>query len=460
MLSTTTPFRKRRHANGARRRPRLGLIAAALAGVVALATGALAGPVGSAQAAIAPAIDVAGPSPAILGIGNVAMSPDGTGGVVWLQLSQGVAHVFVSRFLNGQWTAPIQVDAGQTEPASFPQIAAGTGGELLVVWVMPLNSVSKAGGTPQTQYQLMSSVLGRGASQFGPAIEVDPENVGDGTGVDPSLAMAPNGNAYVAYRVVTNPLNPALPAVAGQLAPLRPGDEMIDVRVARFNGLSWSSLGVVNRLPDQVTMRAPNATNGPVVAVDREGDALVVWQEPTPDGYARIWARRLFGTRQGSPLLVSPETLDGQPVNVDADAPAVSLNDDGGAQVSFRLQAGTGGPPAQTEIFVNNLPSSQAPIAQQFDGPVVIGGGASVGAPSVSEDDFGHYQVAYTANASADMAAGGDGPLGAPQPLGPATGDAAVATVDPSGGGAAAWPSTGPNGEPVVDVHESLPDGG
>src|ERR1700744_1308103 len=90
-----------------------------------------------AQALITPVTVVSGPSAGILGVGNVAIAPDGTGGVGWRQLAGGVPHIFVSPFRNGIWGAPIQVDVGQPGPATFPSIAAGSGGRLLVVWVQP-----------------------------------------------------------------------------------------------------------------------------------------------------------------------------------------------------------------------------------------------------------------------------------------------------------------------------------
>jgi len=419
----------------------------------------LAGPVSPASALIAPATVVAGPSASILGVGNAGIAPDGTGGVVWRQLYGGVAHIFVSRFFEGSWSAPIQVDTGQAGPATFPAIAAGDGGELLVVWVQPWASVSTQGAEPQTIYQLYSSVLEPGSSGFGPAIQVDPGDVGDGSGVYPSLAMAPDGTAYIAYRVVTNPLTPNVPA-PGEPPPSRPGDEIVDVRIAKFNGLFWSSLGVANVLPGQVSMRKPTASNAPVVAVDRAGDALVVWQEPTIDGVARIWARRIFGTTLGNALEASPEEIDGQHVTVDADAPSVSFSDYGEAKVAFRLAGGAGSPLLTPHIMVNTLLSKFVANASNFSGAMPIAGAAQVGAPSVAVDDNGNFETGFSSAGSTDIVTGNETTAGQPQQLGAAIGDPALATLDPDSGGAAVWPATDAAGLPVVDVRQMFPDGG
>src|SRR5271157_4190989 len=64
---------------------------------------ALLGVAPSAGAVILPATTIDGPNASIEGFGGVAMAEDGTGGVVYLKKVGGVAHVFVSRFSEGQW---------------------------------------------------------------------------------------------------------------------------------------------------------------------------------------------------------------------------------------------------------------------------------------------------------------------------------------------------------------------
>ena len=414
-----------------------------------------------AQALITPVTLVAGPSASIVGVGNVAMAGDGSGGVVFEMVSGGVPHIFVSQYLDQRWSPPIQVDVGQSGPASFPAIAAGDGGELLVVWTQPWASESIGGQTPTTYYQLMSSELQPGAQSFGPAEQVDPNNVGDGTGVYPALTMAPDGAAYVVYRVVTNPLTPDEPQPPGTITPMRPGDELVDVRVARYNGQFWSSMGAVNVFPGQVTMRTPSASNAPAIAIDRGGQGIVVWQEPTVDGVARIWARRLFGTTLGDVLEVSPETIDGEPVSVDADAPSVALGQNADAEVVFRLDGGAGSPLLTPYEFVNSLSGSySATGAGSFGAAVPLAGASTVGAPSVATDAYGGFQAAFTAGGASETVSGqGNGTNGNPDTLGRAKGDPALAAFDPNGGGAVVWPGTNASGQPVVQVHQTFPGG-
>lgn len=406
-----------------------------------------------AAGALAPSI-LDGPSANILEVDGAALAPDGTGGVVYRKLVGGVAHVFVSRFLHGGWGSPIQVDSGQTGPASDPVIAAAEGGELLVVWVQPWAWISSSPGAAATLHdELMSAVLQAGAQSFSQIERI--EDVGDGTAAYPALAMAPNGDAYVAYRIVTNPLTPG---AGGPIQPMRPGDELVEVRVARFNGLSWSSLGEVNGLPGQVTMRKPSATNAPAIGVDDAGNGLIVWQEPDIEGTARIWARRLSGSTKGNILQVSPSTIDGSPVTVDADAPALALTEYGQAIVAFRLAGGSGSPLHAATLMTNALTLPVAEEVSSFGGAQPVASAEGISVPSVAIDDDGDYHLSYSAGGEAQLISDREGALKGPASLGAASG-AALSALNPEGGGATAWATQDPAGQPAVALRQEFPDG-
>jgi hypothetical protein len=386
------------------------------------------------DAAIVPAAVLDGPSASVLDVDGAALASDGTGGVVFRELVRGEPHVLVARFLNGVWQAPQQADVGQLGPATSPRVAAGDGGELLVAWVQPWQWIS---GT--LHYALMSAVLQPGAQSFGQIERI--ADVGATATAYPSLAMAPNGAAYVVY--------------------LDAGD----VRVARFNGLSWSSVGVINGLPGQVALRTPTASNAPVIAVNDRGQALVVWQEPTIEGPARIWARRIFGATKGDVLAVSPSSIDGRPVTVDADAPAIALNEYGQAEIAFRLEGGAGSPLGTPHVMIDTLPQPVAEAVSSFTGSVALDGAATIGPPSVAVDRHNEFRVAYTAAGATRLLVGAENASGAPvakggpAALGPASAEEALVTLAPDGGGVTAWPSVDAAGLPVVEAREDFPDG-
>lgn len=418
--------------------------------IVLLAWAATASP---AAAAIAPATLLDGPSSSILEIDGAAMAPDGTGGVVYRKLVDGEPHVFVSRLVNGTFQPPIQVDTGQLGPATFPAIAAADGGELLVVWVQPWEWISSSPGAQATlHYALMSAVLQPGAQSFGQIERID--DVGDGTAAYPSLSMAPDGSAYVAYRVVTNPL---APGTNPPITPMRPGDELIEVRAQRFNGLGWSSLGTMNRLPGQVTMRRPTASNAPVIAVNDSGQAVIVWQEPEINGVARIWARRLSGVVKGNVLEASPASIAGKPVTAEAEAPALALGEFGEAKVAFRLAGGPGSPLGSAQVMINTLTAPVVEEVSSFSGPVALDGASSIGVPSVALDAVGEYRLGYTSAGTSRLISGREAQNRAPTTLGAAGGEQVLTTVAPGGGGVSAWLTTSSRGLPVVEARQDFP---
>lgn len=430
-------------------------IIAALAGTLALPQRSLA--------VIHPTQVIAGPANDIVEVAGAAMAPDGSGGVVYRARVEGVMHIYAIPFREGRWGSPLQVDTEDLYGASQPTIAAGEGGRLLVVWVQPRN-VSSSG---VTLYELQSASLAPGASAFGEAITVD-ANVGEPyTGnaghVEPRIAMAPDGAAYVVYRVVTDECDIGGPDVGNPRnteCPSGRGKELVDVRVARFDYLLWSSLGTINRDP-QIAMPDPDPANAPTIGIGVEGNGVVAWQEPqNTDEPARIWTRRLFGTVKGTVLAASPETLGGRAVTSEAEAPEIGVSRFGEARLTYRIDGGEGSAVSTTQLFLNSLPSSFDPSGGKFEGPVALPGTASasgLGASSAAVDPSGNFRLAWTQGESVRLVNGGLQGLGAPATIGTSSGPVQT-TINASGGGATAWPAT-EEGRPVVEVREDFVHG-
>jgi hypothetical protein len=417
-----------------------------------------------AVATIHPASVVDGPANNILDVDGAAMAPDGTGGIVYRKQLEGIAHVFVAPFANGNWGTPVEVDRGDVYGASQPAIAAGAGGRLLVVWVQPRGVVSNSHAESVDVYALMGAALEPGADGFGQSIVIDPNvgepDTGDVSGVAPRLAMAPDGNAYVVYRVVTSdcmtqgvdPPNSACP-------PNDPTARLVDVRVARYDYLLWSSLGAVNRAP-QIAMRTPTAENAPSIGIDDlSNNGIVAWQEPDSSGVARIWVRRLFGTVQGNVLQASPETLNGRTVTSDADSPVVAVGPEGQARIAYRIQGAPGSAVTTTQLFLNSLPISVDFHGGQLGGAVPVAGAVDdhLGRPSAEVDREGAFRLTWTDNGAVDALTGSEEAVGSSIPIGSSEGQA-YTTINPAGGGTTVWPATA-GGAPVVGAREDYAEG-
>lgn len=408
-------------------------------------------------AVILPAATIDGPSEDIVGFGGIAMADDGTGGVVYLKRVAGVAHVFVARYAEGRWLAPVRVDTGQQFAAGSPRIGAADGGELLVVWATPFATVK---GHPVEE--LLSSTLGPGASIFGPSMIVD-QNIRSGAGASPSLAMSSTGQADVVYRVVENE-----EGERSSIPLLHAGDVVESIRVAHFEGEMWSGLGAINRNPG-VSMRAPTPANAPQLAIGPTGNGIVVWQEPDIGGVARIWARRIFGRTLDYVLPVSAAALGSSPIGDDADAPSVAISRLGQAEVAYRQVAGPGSPLPGPRIFLNTLPDGESANGGQFEGAQVVdaevsgGASATVGPPSLDTDEKQDLRLLYDANGTPRVIEGTDRGLTAALSLGPPFAGAepfSASVMNQAGGGISAWPSVDSQGRPVVAVREDFPGGG
>ncbi len=370
-----------------------------------------------ANATVSAVTQLAGPSADVVEVGDAAMAEDGTGGVVYLQKEGGRNHVFVARFAGGKWEAPQRVDVGQDFDSSWPRIAAGDGGRLLVTWVQEFGVASD---------RMFSATLDPGAKGFQEPVPVD-MNVGEATATFPDLAMNDGGQAYITYLVITDesPLNP-------------PGYLGLDVRVARYNNRLWSVLGnPVDRNP-ATPMPKPSAVNGPKIGIDVNGNAVVAWREPDDEFVNRVWARRVFGSTVGIPLQVSPGSWEGVPLRGEADAFDLDDAGFGQAAVAFRQQPGQGSKLGAPRLFVNEMPDAFAEGASAFSGARLVDGGerGALGAPSVAVEPEGGFLAGFSSGASTLLASGDNAAL------------VPTERVDDGGSSIA--------GEPLVDLAGSL----
>ncbi len=352
----------------AQSRPRPDLRAAALAALALVCF--IAWPVPAAFATISAPQVIEGPSLALSDLGGVALAPDGTGGVVYAKEDGGRQHVFAAQYVGGAWRPAQRVDLGPTQgfASSWPVIAAGNGGRLAVVWVQEFGAADR----------LFSATLQPGARRFEAPVPVD-TNVGDSTlGIAPSIAMAPGGQALLAYRVVTNAQPPGA-ADGGVLA---------EVRVAKLGGQLWSSLGTPVNRNLAAFQPAPTASNGPQVGIDQTGSGVVAWQELDDQFATRVYARRVFGAAAGIARQVTPRDLGGVP-SLSIDGFSLSVGRFGEAAVVWRQQPAA--PGASSRVWLATMPDQFATEAAAFAAPrLADGGGAAapgggaLGVPSVS----------------------------------------------------------------------------
>jgi hypothetical protein len=426
---------------------------------VALTGVALSSPA-PVRALVTPPVTVAGPSSDIVDFGGVSMSSDGSGGLVYIKAVEGIPHVFASRYVGNEWSAPMRVDWDQPYEAGQARIAAGPRGELLVVWVTQVATVH--GGV---RYGLFSASIGRGAGSFGPSQPVDP-NVGEGVGVDPTVSATASGQAIVVYRAITFKFDPTVASTAVQL---RPGDVMADVRLARLKDDRWSQLGAINRNPES-SMRPPTPTNGPKVGAGIDGNAVVAWQEPDQSGVARIWVRRIFGSTPGPILEASPTSWEGTPVSGDVDAFSLAVTPLDQARIAMRIAPNS--IPGRWRLMVNTLPPgfavpSSALVGAQAVFTAPVSSSAGIGAPGVAAyekgGNEGMLRLGFISGAQARLVGADQSGKLVSVPLSPGPppvpGAEVETELDPEGGGVVAYPALDAAAHQVLAVRQESPDG-
>lgn len=318
----------------------------------------------SANALVSSAQPIDGPSSAIRELGGVAMSADGTGGLVFRKDDGGRPHIFAAQYVNGAWQRPQRVDLGPDQgfESAWPTIAAGDGGRLLVVWTQEFGLADR----------MYSATLQPGSRRFEAPVPVD-LNVGDmSLGTWPTVSMAPGGQAYLVYRVITD----AQPSSAP------PGSVLGEYRLARYTGQLWAGFGIPINRNLESAQSAPTAADRPVVGTDQLGNAVVAWEELDDQFVPRVYARRVFPSATGVALQVTPSTLGGKPLNAGVAQFSLAVGAYGEAAVAWRQSAppaGSGGGFSRARVLVVQSPDEFSPSANAFGDPRAFDGGGDEG---------------------------------------------------------------------------------
>ena len=368
---------------------------------------------------------IVGPDPTIDSLGNIALSRDGSGGVVWLAQSAGVDHVWASIETQGAWGAPVQLDGGLAGPSSQPVIAAADNGRLAVAFVSggAVYAAVRAAGTPATPDT---------ASFAAPQLVAAAAS-------SPAFGMSVNGTAYMSYTV--------------------PNQGVPDLYAARMDRTAQAFAGFSQPLNLNPSHGAAyNAPTRSQLVVATDGDAVVVWGEDNGSGQTHVIADRVSGAGpSAAPQDLTVPSLNGESGG-SADSPVVSAEDVSDfAWVAFRETFFQGSQPVSRVI-------ARQQLGTQFDTPVVIDPlpfptSDSADGPSLEMDGLGNGLATVELGGSHQVFAD---PLQNPDFGSPERLDSAVNTIAPTpqtaiGGvddlGAVAWlQSTGPSDPPSVHL--------
>jgi len=238
---------------------------------------------------------------------QVAMNNNGNAIIVWTQSDGSNYQVYKSEYHNGAWTHPADL-ADNISPdgtdAFTPQVAMDDNGNAIIVWQQKDNS----------GYQQIYKAEYRNGTWTYPADLTDKLST-DGTGAfAPRAAMDDNGNAVIVWTQYDGSAN-----------------YNYQIYKAEYRNGAWT-------LPADLTDNiSPDGTDASVsrVAMDDNGNAIIVWQQKDNSGYQQIYKAEY---RNGA--WTAPQSLlDRESVNLygtDASNPDVAMDDNGNAIIVWQ----------------------------------------------------------------------------------------------------------------------------
>jgi hypothetical protein len=402
-----------------------------------------------------------GPTPDAL-LGDLDLARDGTGAVAWSRPSDGVDHVFVSRFEGGVFQPIERIDAALPGASSQPVVGAADNGRLVIVF-------ANAG----TVYGVVRPAAGQPYAApipFGP-------------GSDPSVDLSINGTAFASF------------TSAG------------DVRIVRLDRRTNIWTGLPQPVDIDPARTAGVGTGRSKVAISADGIGVVTWGEA-----GHVFARKMFNTGiSNAPQDLTPPDFAGR-VATTSDLPDVDAEDDssyawivfrqafadGGSRTLARRQRGTSfDPPVAVDTGDEPVRDPRIDLSGRGQGLATSAGAISgqplmalidkrdafgpgvrilspsavpgVSAPAISENNLSIVASILAGTADAppavavrpfnDGTAGPDALLSRPE-LGPVVPDGGFdAAADRSGGSIVAWVQGAPGDRRIVAGYFDRPPG-
>jgi hypothetical protein len=305
---------------------------------------------------------------------NVAIVPNGSFIVVWTSGgSQGTDSAGSS--VQGQrygadgspQGAQFQVNTYTTNLQRFPSVAADADGDFVVVW--------HSYGSPGTDTSDTSIQGRRFASDGSPqAAQFQVNDHTPSHQLDPSVAVAPDGRFVVAWHSYTSPGT--------------------DSSYSSVQGQRYASDGSPQGAQFQVNTYTTEYQFGPSVAVEADGDFIVVWDNLDFSAERRVRAQRFAanGSTQGAEFQVN--TASGN-----AEMPDVASAPDGRFVVAWTGHyANTGTDDGPFSIQAQRFASNGSPQGAQFQ--VNVYTTSFQAHPSVTVDADGDFSVAWLSDGS------------------------------------------------------------
>ncbi len=230
---------------------------------------------------------------------KVAMDDNGNAIVTWFQYNGSRNQIYISEYRSGSWTHPANLGdsiSPTTQNAVYPQLAMGDNGDAVVVWI-------QSNGTDQ--HTFMSEY--RAGSWTHPADTSDKISIDGNPCAYPAVAMDDDGNTIITWHQ---------------------RDTYQQIFISEYRSGSWTHPA---DLSDNIS---PDGTNAQYsqVAMDNNGNAIVVWEQPGP-----TFTNEIFKSEYCSGAWAHPvDTADHISLSDNyANDPKVSMDNNGNALITW-----------------------------------------------------------------------------------------------------------------------------
>jgi len=285
----------------------------------------------------------------------IAAGPDDTLHIAWAATSEGSPAIVYARSSDGgvTFSTPVTVTRGPEATAhGAPAIAGGANGAVAIAWE------EKRDGAWGIAYSRSTD-----GKSFSPAILMGGPTV-EGDRSDPTLASAPDGTLYLAWR---------------------------DLRVGENGGIYFARAAAGGDFgPEMAVSPSPEFQGDPVLAVDQRGRVHLAWTDRRDGPVAVCYARADDGATFGAARRISGD---------DNHTPSLALDKDGGLHLAW----------ASKLFYVYH---TQYAVSQDGgdsfsrEGNLISGGGTSVSvsAPltAIAAGTDGTVYVAFRTNSPRD----------------------------------------------------------
>lgn len=252
---------------------------------------------------------------------QVAVNDASEAAVVWIQNSGGSLAIQASTYSGGVWSAPANLTAFGATPLSNPKVGIATNGNAVAIWEVD-------GGVPS----IMASVFNNATNTWSAAVTISTAGV---PSADPSLAVAPSGNAYATWTQAT-------------------GGARIYSAFLPAGSTTWAA-------PTAVSTTGLESNS--YVDVNSSGNAIVVFNSGSGASQSVNSAFRILGGLWQTPVQIVAATLNNL-------FPVVAINNQNQVVSTWSQYTGTAGTTqASNGVNIDNLGPGNA---SSFTGKSII----------------------------------------------------------------------------------------